>query len=221
MTAAGLPAHVDADLRARPVLRAVHHALVTDPEAVALVVPHGRGVLPEGVVAVDAGRAHVGRVSRERAVEIASARSSRAAEQLGADPPAGGRWILYLDAGARCAVVPFLMPGAARQANDAPEPADVREALPPDAVAFFDALAAATPEGYEPPSTWPASQRAADVEKFTRADLACLYLDGEAAAHWTEAVTAAGADLSTATLVRYDDGVAVVFYRAAGKGRAA
>lgn len=218
---ARLPAHVDADLRARPVVRAVCRvaARASGDADVVLVVPHGRAPLPDGLAgAVETARAHVALVSRARAVEIASARSSGAAEQLGADPPAGGRWILYLDAGARCAVVPFLMPGAPRQVNDAP---DVREALPPDAREFFDALAAATPEGYEPPSVWPASQRAADVEKFARADLACLYLDGEAAARWTEAATAEGADLSTATLIRYDDGVSVAFYRVAGKGRAA
>ena len=125
---ASLPAHVEADLRPRAVLRAIVRAFfASTPDAVALVAPFGRAGLPDGVLGHVAGRAAVAVVSRERAAEIASARSRAAAAQLGADPGAGARWILYLDAGQRCAVVPYRLPqrtrgGASRPLSVDPTP---------------------------------------------------------------------------------------------------
>lgn len=126
---ARLPAHVDADLRARPVVRAVCRVVAgaSGDADVVLVVPRGRAPLPDGLAgAVETARAHVALVSRARAVEIATARSSEAAARVASAPPSGARWVLYLDTGARCTVVPFAVP-------DAPAGVRGREGLSPAA----------------------------------------------------------------------------------------
>ena len=146
---ARLPAHVDADLRARPVVRAVCRvaARASGDADVVLVVPRGRAPLPDGLAgAAETARAHVALVSRARAVEIATARSSEAAARVASAPPAGARWVLYLDTGARCTVVPFAVPDAtggdalvtARHpvtvkpdAKGAPAPSEPAPAAPP------------------------------------------------------------------------------------------
>lgn len=106
---AGLPPHVVAVLNApatRPALARALRRVRGERGALVLLVVGPGAIAPEGVDLETAGRALLGFVSRERAVEIAAGRSRDAAAQLDTAAPPGGGWCLYLDAGQRCAVVP-------------------------------------------------------------------------------------------------------------------
>ncbi len=105
-----LPEHVHATFLRADVGRLLRAAL--EPGRVALVLAPGvlPPELPKGRSWCSWSSAEAVRVASVPliwAVEVASARAARAAEQLGADPPARCAWCLYLDAGLRCAVVPF------------------------------------------------------------------------------------------------------------------
>lgn len=102
-----LPEHVRATFLRADVGRLLRAAL--EPRRVALVLAPSvlPPELPKGCSWSSAEAVRVASVPLAWAVEVASARAARAAEQLGADPPARCAWCLYLDAGLRCAVVPF------------------------------------------------------------------------------------------------------------------
>lgn len=106
---APLPEHARRAYLSREVGRELRRLLRADPGAVALVAREGAS-LPElgaGEAWRAAGGHRVARVPLERAVEVARARAERAAADLAAEPPPRCARTLYLDAGQRCAVVPF------------------------------------------------------------------------------------------------------------------
>ena len=105
---APLPDHVRGALLRGRVVRAMREA-VTAPGNVALVAGRGASVpeLPAGIAWHSVDEVRVAGVPLPFAQDLAGFRASAAGVQLATDPPARCRWCLYLDAGLRCAVVPF------------------------------------------------------------------------------------------------------------------
>ena len=109
MTVAPLPPHVARDTALPAVGHALRRALDAAPVgAVGIVVRQGVAA-PDGVDLETAGGLLVGACSVLRAQAIAAARSTMAAAALGAEPDAGERWCLYLDAGGGVALLPVLL----------------------------------------------------------------------------------------------------------------
>lgn len=109
MSGGALPAHVRAVFLRPAVGRALREALGAPGSRVALVAGEGAALpeLPAGESWRTVGDVRVASLDATRARELATARALDAAAQLEEEPPRRCGWCLYLDAGARCAVVPF------------------------------------------------------------------------------------------------------------------